>query len=51
MNFPNSQEDQRKFNKIVNQCINYKLKNLHNLTAYSSIEYCRGQKSLFEIGM
>jgi hypothetical protein len=35
---------------VLNQCINYKLIRSHNLSAYSSLEYCRGEDSSIEPG-
>lgn len=50
VNFPNAIEDRQKFDRLVNQCINVRLMKSHNLSAYSSIQYCRGNKNPFEIG-
>lgn len=51
INFTNYDKDQAAYNQIINQCINFKLKNEYNLTAYSSIEYCRYSKPMFDVGM
>ena len=51
INFANYDKDQAAHNRIINQCINFRLKNQHNLTAYSSIEYCRNNKPMFDVGM
>ncbi|KAG5670310.1 hypothetical protein PVAND_000586 [Polypedilum vanderplanki] len=45
VNFPNFAEDREAYNVIINQCINYKLMKSHNLSAYSSLEYCRKQEN------
>jgi hypothetical protein len=48
--FVNASEDREKFNKIVNQCINVEMIELHDLKSFSSIEYCTQKEVHTKIG-
>lgn len=48
--FTNATEDRAKYNRIINQCINIDLMKSHNLSGFSSIEYCTHEENLVDIG-
>ncbi|CRK96295.1 CLUMA_CG009715, isoform A [Clunio marinus] len=49
INYANSSEDRKKYNKIINQCINVELMELYDLKGFSSIEYCTTNRNATKI--
>lgn len=38
--YPNAKRDRFKYNEVVNMCVNIKLLEKFNLSAFSTVEYC-----------
>lgn len=48
--YPNAESDRMAYNKIINKCINIELVDNYNVSAFSTVEYCKVNKNKKPLG-